>query len=295
MRPCAVIDHTLWIGNNFQGVFSLPNLVNVSNIYIGDAFYDDQTQTIASGTLTGVSFPALKKASEILAVNVGSINLIDVPNLVDGYRITLSGLPALTNFSLSSNYAGSYINITNSAITEFSYGGSSLSGITLTSNPSLEKVTVSDDSAIGALAVDCGGMVTSRSSFGYKTTRRAAQHAMPRFTGPKDISSFEVRYCKQPSGDWKTALASVGSIKAYSMKFHENEFINLSLPNLKNISSSLQILKNDNLTEIAFPSLTTIGELTITDNPSLLYINATAFPVLTSINYTSSFDGAFKA
>jgi len=294
MTPCTVIQHTLWIGNNFPGIFSLPNLVNVSSIYIGDAFYDDQTQSIAPGTLSGVNFPALPKTSEILAVNLGSLSSIDIPNLVDGSFITLTGLPALTNFTLNSNYADGYVNITNTGITEFSYDGPSLSDVTLVGNPSLAKVTISDESAISSIDVDCGGMVQSRNSFGSKYTHHAAQHQMPRFSGPKNVTRFKVSYCKQPSGDWKTALAGIGSIKSYSLKFHDNEFISLSVPDLKN-ASSIEIEKNHNLTEIQFPSLKTADALTINDNSDLLYINATSFPALTSLGSLSRFDGPFRA
>ena len=274
MRPCTSIEHTLWIGNNFPGVFSLPNLVNVSDVYIGDAFYDDQSQTITSGTLTGVSFPALQNVGLIRAVNQGSINSIDVPNLTGNNDVTLSGLPALANFSLNAGGDFSYINITNTGIVEFSYGGPGLSTLKLIGNPSLAKVTVPENSYIQRLEVDCGGLVTSRNSLGYKSTQHKAKYPMPRFTGPKNVSSFEISFCKQPSGDWKTALTGLGSTASFMVNFHHNEFLTLSVPDLRNTTSTISIEDNRNLTEIVFPALKAAGSLMITDNPSLYDINA---------------------
>lgn len=295
MQSCTEINLDLWIGNSFPGVFSLPNLVNLSSLYIGDALYDDPTQTIASGTLTRVLFPALEKVYDITAVNLDSLAQIDVPKLSYVYNdITLSGLPALTNFTVSPSYVGWSINITNTGISEFNYqGDGDIYKIMLTSNPNLAKVTIGENVGVDTLTIDCSGLVSSQ-SYGTFSSYLAAVYPLPQFDGPKNISDLDVGFCLPPTGDWKTAFAGVGSVESQSMTFHDNKFSSLSVPDLKNCTGTIEIDMNSNLTNVTFPALKYAGALQITDNDQLKYLNASAFPLLNTINYTSKLDGSFE-
>jgi len=150
MSECTTINHTLWIENNYPGVFSLPKLINVDGIYIGDAFYSDTTQAIASGTLTGVSLPAVTSTFEILAINIGSIESIDIPNLAAvGLTVELSGLPALKTFTFSENFNGQYVNITNTGLTQFAWKSSAyVYDMRLIGNVNLQTMTFADKANI---------------------------------------------------------------------------------------------------------------------------------------------------
>ncbi|KAH8597321.1 hypothetical protein B0O99DRAFT_593058 [Bisporella sp. PMI_857] len=262
MTACAKIHQTLWISNDYPGVPSLPSLVDVGGIYVGDVFYQGASQSIASGTLTGVSLPALTSAFEILAVNLDSFQPFDVPKLVGvrlsptltgvGLSITLEGLPSLKNFTFSDNYDTQYITITNTGLTDFNFPSPKhVFSIKLVGNPDLEKVTFSSNGNVTYLTVDCGSIVKDLRS------KPEDQCALPRFSGPAALRNLEVAYCNPPAGDARTAFDSVG--------------------------------------KIAFPQLTTAESISVVDNIGLNFINESAFSALKNVSQTSTFEGDFTA
>jgi hypothetical protein len=279
MSQCTTINHTLWIGNNFPGQFSLPKLLQVGGVYIGDAFYEDTSGTIVDGTLTGVSLPALEDAQEIIAVDLGSITFLDLSSLRSNtVTFTLTGLPALRNFTFGSNYAGSYVNITNTGLKELSYNsGNQTPGfkVSLINNQDLSTLTFSSNASIGTLELNCNSA------------------PLPSFSGPPMVDDLEISFCDQPSVDWEIALQGVGTVSGGSVEVHHNTFTGFALPNTTDLGIGLNIHDNSKLTNLSFPLLATIGSLSVKDNYVLQYIGSNAWPSLGVILGLAEMSGPF--
>jgi len=262
----------------------------VDSIYLGDPFYEDESGRIAQGTLTGVSLPAVTSASEIVAVNLASVESIDIPNLAgNGLIVTLSGLPNLKNYSFSSNFKGQYVNITNTGLTSLDWKSkANLFSMRLVGNPNLASVTFTDNANITSLLINCGSPTNTQG----ESSMFAAGYPMPSFSGPSIFSELEVTLCDQPSGDWRTTLDGLGSSSAGTLEFHDNVFTGLGVSNMTKCEL-LNIHDNYELTEIEMPSLDTAGEIDLKGNFQLGYINATTFPSLKNVSRTFELNGNF--
>jgi hypothetical protein len=286
MSGCMTINHVIWISNNFPGVFSLPNLVTVGSIYLGDALYEDTVGNISDGTLSGISLPALTSAFEIQAVNLASVESINIPNLVsNGLGLTFSGLPNLKNYTFNPNYKGKYVNITNTGLNYISWQSpDNISDMRLVGNPNLTSVDFSPNTNITSLLIDCGGSSLAMES-GYP---------MPRLSGPVSIHNLEIRYCDNSNGYWRAALEDLGSTSAGTVEIHHNAFTGLQISNMTTCDT-FDIHDNGNLIEISMPALETTKEIYLMSNAQLEYINETLFPVLQNVSGTFDFDGYFKS
>ncbi|KAH8811364.1 hypothetical protein F5884DRAFT_781876 [Xylogone sp. PMI_703] len=273
---CTAIDHWVWVGNNYPGVLRLPKLSNTQSINIGDVLEQDTSGGIAQGTLTGVSLPVLTDADSVIAINQGSLETIDAPNLASGYVI-LTGLPSLQSFAFGPHYLGGTIRIENTGIEELSYvSTTSASQISLSGNKRLAKIIFGNDVNVTSLTLDCGNT------------------PMPQFTGPAVIGTLDIESCSQPL-DWHTAFAGLGSDSAEKLQFHNNGFSGLALPNVTKVSEELDITTNENLTEFLFPVLTSVRTLYVTGNPKIDSINDTAWPVLGNISVRGDWEGSFTS
>ena len=279
MSQCTIINHTLWIGNNFPGSFSLPKLLQVGGIYVGDALYEDSTGGIVDGSLTSVSLPALEDAEEIIVVDYGSITSLDLPSLrSNSGTFTLAGLPALRNFTFSGSYEGSYVNITNTGLNEIFYNsGIQTIGFTMSliNNQDLSAITFSSNASIGTLELNCNSA------------------PLPAFSGPPMIDDLEISFCNQPSVNWEIALQGVGTVSGGSIEVHDNTFTSFALPNTADLGLELNIHDNAKLTNISFPAMFTMGSLSIKNNSALEYITSTDWPDLGVILGNAELSGAF--
>jgi hypothetical protein len=289
MSGCTDLSqHTIWISNNFPGVFSLPKAVSIDSLYVGDVYYEDTTASIARGTLTDISLPALTTVFEISAVDLDSLASIEMPNVLgasNGFMLTLTGLPNLKNITFGANFAAEYVNITNTGLTKFNWPSTqNVFHMTLSGNPSLTEITFADGANLTYLSINCGDDVPSQ----------ATGRPMPRLTGPTTIRELEVSFCDQPAGDWASALDGLGSTSAGMLSFHDNVFTGLQISNATTLED-LEVHDNYNLAEIAFPNLMTAGKILVKNNAQLAYLNTTTFPTLSNVSGAFELDGNFNS
>jgi hypothetical protein len=282
VATCTKLTVALEVSMSYPGDLELPILERMEELYVG---HNGSAET---SDLTGLSFPALVYASDIVIRGVGDLTTINVPVLktVNG-PLTLQNLPDLRDWNgFETLTFVSYTNLVNTGLKEIVWNS------TDSRNADTGEIYISNNTNADIINLQNVRKVDFFDIHGNGNTQIAL--------GLETVRQLTVTGC----AGWKTGYGFDGPINLENVtglygsdgkiEIFENTFETLAFDYLEWVNGQFLIHDNPNLVNLSAGQLGRIEEdFDITDNEALKDIKATDFRWLEEIgrvNLTGNFE-----